>query len=339
MNDMESSKVEQSRVTLMDEPTSSSNSGARTVEEIKIPVPYGHISGKWWGPRTEQPIIAIHGWQDNAGTWDKLIPLLPNSLSVLAIDLPGHGLSSHYPKGQFYYLFWDGVIVVRRIVKYFNWKKITIMGHSLGGAIGFLYAGIFPDEVSNLISIDIVSPTIREVAFQTDNAAGIVDQFLKYETLTEANMPCYSYEEMIDIVEDAYKGSITRDSCKILMKRGMALTPNNKGYHFSRDVRLKVSGLGLLSQDLVMEFASKIKCNVLNIKGVPGMSFDKPEYYYIVLNKIRENAHVEFHEVEGTHHLHLNTPERINKIIADFIQKSYTENDESSSGSGSDIYP
>lgn len=70
------------------------------------------ISGKWWGPRTEQPIIAIHGWQDNAGTWDTLIPLLPESISVLAIDLPGHGLSSHYPKGHFYYLFWDGVIVV-----------------------------------------------------------------------------------------------------------------------------------------------------------------------------------------------------------------------------------
>lgn len=89
------------------------------------------------------------------------------------------------------------LLQVRRIVKYFNWKKITIMGHSLGGAIGFLYSGIFPDEVSKLISIDIVSPTIREVSFQSDNAARIVEQFLKYETFTEANMPCYSYEVCI----------------------------------------------------------------------------------------------------------------------------------------------
>lgn len=54
--------------------------------------------GKWWGPRDKQPIIAIHGWQDNAGTFDPLIELLPTNLSILCIDLPGHGRSSHIPK-------------------------------------------------------------------------------------------------------------------------------------------------------------------------------------------------------------------------------------------------
>ena len=48
-------------------------------------------------------------------------------------------------------------------------------------------------------------------------------------------------KEMIDLVADAYKGSVTRESCEILMKRGMAPSPNGKGYHFARDVRLKVS--------------------------------------------------------------------------------------------------
>lgn len=45
---------------------------------------------------------------------------------------------------------------------------------------------------------------------------------------------------MIDLVADAYKGSVTRESCEVLMKRGMAPSPNGKGYHFARDVRLKV---------------------------------------------------------------------------------------------------
>ena len=31
--------------------------------EIKIPVPWGHIAGKWWGPTNIRPILAIHGWQ------------------------------------------------------------------------------------------------------------------------------------------------------------------------------------------------------------------------------------------------------------------------------------
>lgn len=70
--------------------------------------------GKWWGGRGRQPLIALHGWQDNAGTFDGIGSLLPSDISMLAIDFPGHGRSSHYPKGQSYYLFWDGVTLVRR---------------------------------------------------------------------------------------------------------------------------------------------------------------------------------------------------------------------------------
>lgn len=51
------------------------------------------FSGKWWGPRTKQPILALHGWQDNAGTFDTLAPLLPHHIPLFCIDLPGHGAS------------------------------------------------------------------------------------------------------------------------------------------------------------------------------------------------------------------------------------------------------
>ncbi|KAK6634741.1 hypothetical protein RUM43_012143 [Polyplax serrata] len=274
-----------------EESTSGGSNTSSEPEELQIPVPNGHISGLWWGPKNQQPVLALHGWQDNAGTWDRLAPLLVPEVSVLAIDLPGHGLSSHYPPGQMYYLFWDGVYVVRRIVSYFKWKKVTILGHSLGGAIGFLYAGVFPNDIDKLISIDIVSPTIMEPSVQASRCGDSIDRILKYEKLTADSLPCYDYEEMINIVEDAYKGSVTRESCKILMKRGMAPSPGGSGYHFARDVRLKAAGVGFISLDLVTEFADRIRCNVLNIKGKPGMSFEKPHYYQMILDRIRNNAH------------------------------------------------
>lgn len=31
--------------------------------EIKIPVPWGEIVGKWWGSREQKPILTLHGWQ------------------------------------------------------------------------------------------------------------------------------------------------------------------------------------------------------------------------------------------------------------------------------------
>ncbi|KAF5279273.1 hypothetical protein FQR65_LT15444 [Abscondita terminalis] len=280
-------------------------------EEITIEVPWGHIAGKWWGPKDVQPILAIHGWQDNAGTFDTLSPLLKGpKLSILCIDLPGHGLSSHYPQGQYYYLFWDGVICVRRIAKYFKWDKISILGHSLGGAIGFLYSAIYPDEVNKYISLDIPAPIVRDYS---PKLGDIIDRFLKYETLKPSESPTWNFEEMLGIVEDAYKNNLTRESCEILMRRGMKrLETNSALYSFTRDMRLKAAGIGLFTKEEIHRYAISIKCKVLNIKADSGLFSKNSEYYDEVIDKIRTNASVvEYHQVTGPHHVHLNNPERV----------------------------
>ncbi|KAF9805324.1 hypothetical protein SFRURICE_007567 [Spodoptera frugiperda] len=293
------------------------------VEEIEIPVPWGHVAGRWWGPRDKQPVIAIHGWQDNAGTWDNLIPLLPVTTSVLCIDLPGHGLSTHYPKGMLYYIFWDGIVLLRRIVKHFDWSKITLMGHSLGGALSFMYAASFPDDVEKIICVDIASPAVREPSTMVKGTGQGIDKVLEYENLPMEKVPCYEYEEMIDIVCEAYKGSISRENCKVLMKRGMMPTPahlKKKGYFFRRDPKLKVSGLAMMSIETALEYASKVKCKVLNIRALPGQRWEKLDYYLSVVEKMKSTADVRYVEVEGTHHIHLEDPDKIAHIVEDFLE-------------------
>lgn len=81
--------------------------------------------GKWWGSKDAQPILALHGWQDNAGTYDKLAPILAQKIAILSIDLNGHGHSSHLHDGTFYYVFWDGIILVRRVIKHYKWDKVS----------------------------------------------------------------------------------------------------------------------------------------------------------------------------------------------------------------------
>lgn len=76
----------------------------------------------------------------------------------------------------------------------------------------------------------------------------------------------------------------------------------------------------MLSMDLVLAYASRIKCAYLNIRAVPGMKFDQPENYQKVLDVIRQSSKkFEYHEVEGTHHVHLNEPEKIAPIIINFL--------------------
>ncbi|XP_037960510.1 probable serine hydrolase [Teleopsis dalmanni] len=292
-------------------------------EEISIEVPWGTVQGKWWGSRNKQPIIALHGWQDNCGTFDRLCPLMPADIPVFCIDLPGHGKSSHYPQGMQYFIFWDGICLIRRIVRKFGWKRITLMGHSLGGALTFMYAASFPSEVEKLINIDIAGPTVRSIERQAEMTGWALDKFLDYEELPESKMPCYSYNEMIKLVLDAYEGSVDEASVRILMKRGMAPAPihlNKDGYHFARDIRLKISLLGMFTADQVMAYAKRINCKVLNIRGDPGMKFENPQVYEEVISTLRQNAELVIYKtIPGTHHLHLVTPERVAPHINSFL--------------------
>ncbi|XP_041978916.1 probable serine hydrolase isoform X3 [Aricia agestis] len=303
----------------------SARSGSKThhVEEIKIPVPWGEVAGRWWGPKDRQPILATHGWQDNAGTWNRLIPLLPPTLSVLCIDLPGMGLSSHYPKGMVYYKYWDGLVLLRRIVKHFKWEKVVLMGHSLGGSISFMYAAMFPDDIDRLICVDIASPAMQTTEDTIKVASTSIDQMLRYENFKN-NALSESYEEMIDMVVEAYAGSISRENCKVMMERGMSrnVFRGKVGYYFNRDPKLKFSSLGLISIEEALEMVKKIKCRILNIKAnpAPNISHTFYEYYDKVLVALQESTDVTFVEVDGTHHVHLEAPERIVAHVHAFIE-------------------
>jgi pimeloyl-ACP methyl ester carboxylesterase len=87
------------------------------------------LAGKWWGDRNVQPVLGLHGWEDNANTFDNLVPLL-NVSSFLAIDIMGHGLSSYFPAAG-PHNFLDAVILLRRISHHFKWTKISIVGKNL----------------------------------------------------------------------------------------------------------------------------------------------------------------------------------------------------------------
>lgn len=92
-----------------------------------------------------------------------------------------------------------------------------------------------------MISLDIASPSVKDVAKNVAILSDSIDKFLKYELLQSDSIPSYSYDEVLSIVEDAYKGSITRESAIILMKRGLRPANESERYYFSRDPRLKVT--------------------------------------------------------------------------------------------------
>lgn len=197
------------------------------------------------------------------------------------------------------------------------------MGHSLGGGIAFLYSATFPNEVEKFVTIDIGSPAVRDPEKMLDALGANIDKFLTYDKMEKdySKMPTYTYEDMIDIVYDGYKGSLTRESCETIMKRGMRYLDQDDSFSFSRDVRLKTVGMGLLSLDQCLMFASRIKCEALYIRAESGMTFENPVYYDSIKEAVEKSASkFEYHLVPGTHHLHLNDATSVSDIIGRFIK-------------------
>jgi len=265
--------------------------------------------------------LCLHGYQDNAGTWDTLAPLLPPDISLLAVDFPGHGLSSHIPAGSGYHAL-DFVLTVQRIVEHFGWTRVSLMGHSFGSAIAFLYSAIYPEYVENFIALDVISPTITDLVRRLKRQGERLDNFLQLDSMDPNSTPSYTYEEAIQHLHSSMNKWTTKEGCEILTRRGTIRKPDGR-YCFSRDVRLKADFYLDFAYpcEYILQFASNLRCKILYIEANEGLALQKPEERDELLNAIKKSAVLYEHRtVEGRHHVHLDLPERVAPLISNFLK-------------------
>jgi len=124
----------------------------RLGEETEFKIFERKITAKLWGNPDGYPTLAIHGWLDNAGTFDRLAPLLPE-LNIIALDLTGHGKSDHRAPGV-QYNHNDYVLDIMSVVENLGLKTFNLIGHSMGGQISSMIAATFPERVNKVFMID-----------------------------------------------------------------------------------------------------------------------------------------------------------------------------------------
>ena len=110
------------------------------------------LAAKRWGSAGGKPTLALHGWLDNANTYDRLAPYLPE-LDLVALDFAGHGLSAHRGEGV-HYLAFSHLQDVLAVAQELGWSQFNLIGHSMGAAIASELAGLFPDKIERAVMID-----------------------------------------------------------------------------------------------------------------------------------------------------------------------------------------
>ena len=271
------------------------------------------VQGKHWPASDEGegllPILALHGWLDNCATYNLLGPALHGD--IYAVDLAGHGFSSHRPLGVRYHLV-DNVDDVFAIADALGFEQFNLMGHSMGAGISTYVAAVAPERIHQLILIEGIGSHTSPAEQAPDVLAKAVKDMRRAHRI---NMPVY--RELADAVNarKGVVGAISADAATHLCERGLVDVP--EGVTWSSDPRLKMNSAIRLTEDMVMAYLKKIAAPTLLIGAEQGFF---PSIGPLKL-RVEAVANLTLLTLPGNHHLHLeaDTCPPVSKAINAFL--------------------
>ncbi len=325
---------------------------------IRLQLPELQLAGRDWpaasqaDPHTDSsganalPVLALHGWLDNAASFAHLVPLLPGAHRIVALDLPGHGESDHRPPGAHTY-FLDYVPTVFEAADALGWDRFILLGHSMGAGIGTLAAGVDgahsaggagedsagsanAGRMAGLILIDGMGPL-------TDDGAGAPQRYANYLKTVRAEQAKAASEREAGQVEQGggsvyataehavrarkLVGGLSDPSARRLVLRSLRARLNAAGeidaYIWGTDPRLKWPSPLRLTEEQVRAFLSAIAAPTLMIAA--GDS-EFAAYKNILAPRAARIASLTSVELSGGHHLHMERPAPVARAIVEFLK-------------------
>ena len=263
------------------------------VEEIRLNLPHIELAAHLYGPEDGQPVLALHGWLDNAMSFARLAPKLPG-LRIVAVDLAGHGLSGHRAAGAGYQL-WDYALDALLVAEQFGWQRFSLLGHSLGAIVSMLLAAALPERVARLALIDGLLPLTHEAELAPHKLGEALNAQL---ALPGKRKPVYASVERA--VEARLRGGspLSREAAELLASRGLA--PQAGGYTWRTDPRLTLPSPLRLTPAQAEAFVRALRCPVSLVLAEEGLPVRRAEWLALI-----ESLPITLHRLPGGHHLHL----------------------------------
>ncbi len=108
-----------------------------------------------WGDRNNgPPMLLLHSLGEESGSWSAFAEALAPAHRVVALDLRGHGLSDRATRYSLE-LMRDDVLAV---IDHLDLDDVCLVGHSLGGMVGYLVAMAGSRRVTRLVLEEAPAP-------------------------------------------------------------------------------------------------------------------------------------------------------------------------------------
>lgn len=258
------------------------------------------LTAQMWGKPDAPPLLALHGWLDNAGSFAFLSPLLAKRWRVIVLELPGHGHSGHLPAGGSYH-YLDYVSAVLAAVDALHLQRYSLLGHSLGAGIGSLVAAARPQCVERLYLIEGLGPLGDD---GSNTLKRFRDAYVSTTTKTKSKRVFASIEQAISARTLA--SGLRAELARPIVERG--LVEVEEGWRWRSDSRLTRPSPVRLAE-------SQIGALLSGIEAPTSLLLASPCTPYLPTTLMQARAahvnRITLTHMEGGHHLHLEHPEAV----------------------------
>jgi pimeloyl-ACP methyl ester carboxylesterase len=281
------------------------------MRDISFQLEHCTLAGLCEGKEGSPVVLALHGWLDNAASfkpiaqyWQEFFP----GTQLIAIDLPGHGLSSHKSVDAYYH-FVDWLDVLLELFEQQGWQQIDIIGHSMGGMIASAFAAAFPEKIAKLCLIEAIG-------FVTGNSDETAHQ-LRKGILSRRQLATKQKAKHISLSSAiAARMSVSDlgfDQAKLLVERG--LQAEHDGMSWRSDAKLRLTTPIRITLDQAKNIFQAIECPVQLIRGHQGFDMVKngESVYGSLISQFSSIS------IDGGHHPHMEFPQQVLTEIAVFL--------------------
>lgn len=266
------------------------------------------IAVRCWGPEEGIPVLALHGWLDNAASFDRLAPWLERCF-VVAPDLVGHGRSDHRRHDSGYYL-WEHAEDMLAVVESLGLGQFHVLAHGMGTGIASLLAAM-TSGIASMIFLDgmgapfTVAEDDRVQHLARAYRLKRMVQRSQLQGFSEAQASCFgSLETALEQRRKRLDGELSEDAARLLALRDLLQVGD--GYCWRHDPRLVLPEPMPLTEREACQLLREIRCPLYLMLGRQGAFADSAFQQRQLA--LPGHARVSWHS--GGHHFHLEAPDR-----------------------------
>lgn len=149
-----------------------------------------------WGPDSGRPLVLLHGWMDTGLTWQFLVDALAGGRRIIAPDWRGFGDSQWVPGGYYFPDYLADLDALLDAVA--GEEPVDLVGHSMGGNVAGLYAGVRPERIRRLALVEGFGARARTAGEAPGNYARWLDQWRQPPTLQTPESPGAFAERLME---------------------------------------------------------------------------------------------------------------------------------------------